>query len=130
MSGRADISTAQVTTREPSGRSSTRIRAWYPSRCAEHGPPTPGAPLLGRADIASRRGPRGVSAGATPSGSSGAVRGSPEQAGGMAVDGRSDLYSLGAIMYELFSGRRCFHGQWFGEYVRKHLTEMPVPPSR
>jgi serine/threonine protein kinase len=53
---------------------------------------------------------------------------SPEQAGGMAVDARSDIYSLGAIMYELFTGQPMFRGRSFGEYVRKHLTEMPVPP--
>jgi serine/threonine protein kinase len=53
---------------------------------------------------------------------------SPEQAGGMAVDPRSDIYSLGAIMYELFCGQPMFRGRSFGEYVRKHLTEMPVPP--
>jgi serine/threonine-protein kinase len=54
---------------------------------------------------------------------------SPEQAGGMAVDGRSDIYSLGAIMYELFCAQPVFRGRSFGELVRKHLTEPPVPPS-
>jgi len=53
---------------------------------------------------------------------------SPEQAGGMVIDARSDIYSLGAIMYELFCGQPMFRGRSFGEYVRKHLTEMPVPP--
>ncbi|HEY6175279.1 MAG TPA: serine/threonine-protein kinase, partial [Kofleriaceae bacterium] len=53
---------------------------------------------------------------------------SPEQAGGMVIDARSDIYSLGAIMYELFSGQPMFRGRSFGEYVRKHLTEMPVLP--
>jgi serine/threonine protein kinase len=55
---------------------------------------------------------------------------SPEQAGGMAVDPRSDIYSLGAIMYELFCGQPMFRGRSFGEYVRKHLTEMPIPPRQ
>jgi serine/threonine protein kinase len=55
---------------------------------------------------------------------------SPEQAGGMAVDHRSDIYSLGAIMYELFCGQPMFKGRSFGEYVRKHLTEIPVPPRQ
>jgi serine/threonine-protein kinase len=55
---------------------------------------------------------------------------SPEQAGGMAIDHRSDIYSLGAIMYELFCGMPMFRGRSFGEYVRKHLTEMPVPPRQ
>lgn len=53
---------------------------------------------------------------------------SPEQAGGMVVDGRSDIYSLGAIMYEMFCGQPMFRGRSFGEYVRKHLTEMPPLP--
>src|SRR3954467_719720 len=53
---------------------------------------------------------------------------SPGQAGGMVIDARSDIYSLGAIMYELFSGQPMFRGRSFGEYVRKHLTEMPVLP--
>jgi serine/threonine protein kinase len=55
---------------------------------------------------------------------------SPEQAGGMAVDHRSDIYSLGAIMYELFCGQPMFRGRSFGEYVRKHLTEAPTPPRQ
>jgi serine/threonine-protein kinase len=55
---------------------------------------------------------------------------SPEQAGGMAIDHRSDIYSLGAIMYELFCGQPMFRGRSFGEYVRKHLTEMPTPPHQ
>jgi hypothetical protein len=46
------------------------------------------------------------------------------------VDHRSDIYSLGAIMYELFTGGPMFRGRSFGEYVRKHLTEMPVPPRQ
>ncbi|MBP9085986.1 MAG: protein kinase [Kofleriaceae bacterium] len=55
---------------------------------------------------------------------------SPEQAGGMAIDGRSDIYSLGAIMYELFTGQTMFRGRSFGEYVRKHLSELPVMPHK
>ncbi len=55
---------------------------------------------------------------------------SPEQAGGMVIDARSDIYSLGAIMYELFCGQPMFRGRSFGEYVRKHLTEMPQPPRQ
>ena len=54
---------------------------------------------------------------------------SPEQAGGMPIDHRSDIYSLGAIMYELFCGQPMFRGRSFGEYVRKHLTEVPVRPK-
>lgn len=53
---------------------------------------------------------------------------SPEQAGGLPIDGRSDIYSLGAIMYELFAGQPMFRGRSFGEFVRKHLTEQPPAP--
>jgi serine/threonine protein kinase len=53
---------------------------------------------------------------------------SPEQAGGMPIDARSDIYSVGAIMYELFCGQPMFRGRSFGEYVRKHLGEMPARP--
>jgi len=55
---------------------------------------------------------------------------SPEQAGGATVDVRSDIYSLGAIMYELFCGQPMFKGRSFGEFVRKHLNEAPVPPRQ
>ena len=55
---------------------------------------------------------------------------SPEQAGGMRVDARSDIYSLGAIMYELFCGQPMFRGKSFGEYVRKHLNVQPTPPRQ
>jgi eukaryotic-like serine/threonine-protein kinase len=53
---------------------------------------------------------------------------SPEQAGGMPVDARADIYSVGAIMYEMFTGQPMFRGRSFGEYVRKHLSELPVRP--
>ena len=55
---------------------------------------------------------------------------SPEQAGGLDIDGRADIYSLGAIMYEVFTGQPVFTGRSFGEFVRKHLNEAPVPPSQ
>ncbi|HUS65917.1 MAG TPA: serine/threonine-protein kinase [Kofleriaceae bacterium] len=53
---------------------------------------------------------------------------SPEQAGGLAVDARCDVYSLGAIMYEIFTRRTPFRAKTFGEYVRMHLSEIPVRP--
>ena len=53
---------------------------------------------------------------------------SPEQAGGLAVDPRSDVYSLGAIMYEIFTRKPLFRANSFGEYVRLHLNVTPRPP--
>jgi serine/threonine-protein kinase len=53
---------------------------------------------------------------------------SPEQAAGTPIDHRSDIYSLGAIMYELFTGRRVFEARSFGEFVLKHVNAIPVPP--
>src|SRR5262249_57634354 len=43
---------------------------------------------------------------------------SPEQVKGRAVDHRSDLFSFGAILYEMLSGRRAFHGGWRTETMR------------
>ncbi len=54
---------------------------------------------------------------------------SPEQAAGLPVDGRSDIYSLGAILYELLCDQPPFSGKSFGEFVVKHLNERPLPPS-
>jgi eukaryotic-like serine/threonine-protein kinase len=53
---------------------------------------------------------------------------SPEQASGIPVDARSDIYSLGAILYELFTGHPVFRAKSFGEYVIKHMNDDPVPP--
>jgi serine/threonine protein kinase len=55
---------------------------------------------------------------------------SPEQAGGTAVDHRTDIYAFGVILYELIAGRRPFNGQSFGEYVIAHLSVAPTPPSQ
>ncbi len=49
---------------------------------------------------------------------------SPEQAGGQPVDVRSDLYSFGVMLYELFAGRLPFEGQGMALLV-DHLTTTP-----
>jgi len=56
---------------------------------------------------------------------------SPEQVSGKNVDNRTDIYSLGVILYELLCGRLPFRGRNFGEYVVMHLTQEPpaAPPD-
>jgi serine/threonine protein kinase len=53
---------------------------------------------------------------------------SPEQASGIPVDARSDIYSLGAILYEMFTGHPVFRAKSFGEFVVKHMNDQPVAP--
>ena len=55
---------------------------------------------------------------------------SPEQATGEPVDERSDLYSLGVILWELTVGARPFEGRSFGEWVLLHATREPKAPSQ
>jgi serine/threonine protein kinase len=51
----------------------------------------------------------------------------PEQFGG-AADERTDVYSLGVMMYELFSGTLPFNGPTHGQVMMRHLAEPPQPP--
>lgn len=44
-------------------------------------------------------------------------------------DARSDLYSVGVLGYFLLTGREIFEGATIAELCRKHLDELPVPPS-
>jgi serine/threonine-protein kinase len=55
---------------------------------------------------------------------------SPEQARGMAVDQRTDIYALGVVLYEMLTGDKPFTGSSIGEVVAKHLNERPPKPSR
>src|SRR5207237_3206039 len=54
---------------------------------------------------------------------------SPEQARGAPVDQRSDIYSVGIVMYEMLTGTVPFTGDTPLEIAMKHLSEVPVPPS-
>src|ERR1043165_7954725 len=54
---------------------------------------------------------------------------SPEQVRGQEVDLRTDLYSLGATMYESLVGDTPFDGSTHFEIMTKHLSEAPKPPT-
>jgi tRNA A-37 threonylcarbamoyl transferase component Bud32 len=54
---------------------------------------------------------------------------SPEQLQGREVSVRSDVYSLGLLIYELVTGRRAFPGKDLAEITRRHREEKPIEPS-
>ncbi len=54
---------------------------------------------------------------------------SPEQAAGDPLDHRSDIYSLGVVMYEMLSGRVPFESDTFMGVLTKHMYVLPTPLS-
>jgi serine/threonine-protein kinase len=54
----------------------------------------------------------------------------PEQCMGRLVDGRTDVYALGVLLYRIFSGQYPFTGTVVTELVYQHVADAPAPPSR
>src|SRR5262249_21121777 len=54
---------------------------------------------------------------------------SPEQARGEVLDARTDLFSLGAVLYEMVTGKAAFHGPTPAVVFNSILAVTPVPPS-
>ena len=55
---------------------------------------------------------------------------SPEQIEGRKQDGRSDLFSLGVVLYEMITGVRPFAGDSLGDVCAQILTAKPIPPTK
>ncbi len=55
---------------------------------------------------------------------------SPEQAQGLPLDARTDIYSLGTVLYEMLTGRPPFMGETPVAVAYKQVNETPVPPSQ
>ncbi|HET8747060.1 MAG TPA: serine/threonine-protein kinase [Ramlibacter sp.] len=55
---------------------------------------------------------------------------SPEQVGGHLVDPRSDIFSLGSLLYEMVTGQAAFQGANLGQLLAAIRHGAPVPPSQ
>jgi serine/threonine-protein kinase len=55
---------------------------------------------------------------------------SPEQAEGRQIDRRSDIYSLGVMLYQLLTGRVPFQAETPTAVLLAHVMQMPQPPTQ
>lgn len=55
---------------------------------------------------------------------------SPEQVKGRAIDGRSDIFSIGVMLYEMLTGEKPFPGQNITTVIYKIVNEDPIAPQR
>ena len=53
----------------------------------------------------------------------------PEQLSGKGASVQSDIYALGLVLYEVFTGRKAFEAATLAEWRRKHSEEQPTAPS-
>ena len=89
---------------------------------------------FGLAKLAEQRAPDQVITGLAPITTEGAVMGtvpymSPEQLRGQHVDHRSDIFSLGVLLYEMTTGLRPFSGASNSDVMSSILRDTPRPPG-
>jgi len=54
----------------------------------------------------------------------------PEQLSGKAATVSSDIYALGLVLYEVFTGKRAFEASTLGELIQQHKSSTPTNPSK